>query len=247
MNAEILINAHNLSRFYGARCAVNDISFSIKRGQITGFLGPNGAGKSTVMQMVCGVLAATSGSIEIAGHDILGQPIPAKRALGYLPEQPPLYQDCTVDEYLFYCARLRGICGAEVARAVITCKDRCGLADTGKRLIGNLSKGYQQRVGIAQAIIHNPPVIVLDEPTSGLDPNQIIEIRELILGMRNDHSIILSTHILAEAESLCDRILILHKGRVVFDKSLVELTSTGTLEQTFHNLTRSEQRQAEVH
>jgi len=247
MNAEILINAQNLSRFYGARCAVNDISFSIKRGEITGFLGPNGAGKSTLMQMVCGVLAATSGSIEIAGHDILEQPIPAKRALGYLPEQPPLYQDCTVDEYLFYCARLRGICGTDVARAVIISKDRCGLADTGKRLIGNLSKGYQQRVGIAQAIIHNPPVIVLDEPTSGLDPNQIIEIRELILGMRNDHSIILSTHILAEAESLCDRILILHQGRVVLDKSLVELTSTGTLEQTFHTLTRSEQRQAEVH
>jgi ABC-2 type transport system ATP-binding protein len=246
MNAEILINAHNVSRFYGSRCAVNDISFSIKRGEITGFLGPNGAGKSTLMQMVCGVLAATSGSIEIAGHDILEQPVPAKRALGYLPDQPPLYRDCTVDEYLFYCARLRGVCAADVASAVTISKDRCGLADTGKRLIANLSKGYQQRIGIAQAIIHNPPVVVLDEPTSGLDPNQIIEIRELILSMRNDHSIILSTHILAEAESLCDRILILHQGRVVLDKPLAELTSTGTLEQTFHALTRSEQRQAEV-
>jgi len=239
MSNEILISANNVSRFYGGRCAVNGISFTVKRGEIAGFLGPNGAGKSTMMQMLCGVLASTSGSIEIAGHNILEQPLQAKQHLGYLPEQPPLYLDCTVDEYLFYCARLRGIRSSDVARAVIICKDRCGLADTGKRLIGNLSRGYQQRVGIAQAIIHNPPVIVLDEPTSGLDPNQIIEIRELIKGMRNDHGIILSTHILAEAESICDRILIVHQGRIVLDKTLAELASeTGTLEQTYVNLTR---------
>lgn len=240
MNADILINAHNVSRFYGSRCAVNDISFSIKRGEITGFLGPNGAGKSTLMQMLCGVLAASSGSIEIAGHDILEHPLPAKKALGYLPEQPPLYQDCSVDEYLFYCARLHGLRGTDVARAVLISKDRCGLADTGKRLIGNLSKGYQQRVGIAQAIIHNPPLIILDEPTSGLDPNQIIDIRELILGMKQDHCIILSTHILAEAESLCDRIMIIHEGRVRLDQTLAELiSSSGSLEKTFSKLTRN--------
>jgi len=247
MSNEILINAHDVSRYYGARCAVNHITFCIKRGEISGFLGPNGAGKSTLMQMICGVIAASSGTIEIAGHNMLEYPVAAKRQLGYLPEQPPLYQDCTVDEYLFYSARLRGIRRSDIARAVIISKDRCGLADTGKRLIGNLSKGYQQRVGIAQAIIHNPAVIVLDEPTSGLDPNQIIEIRELILGMRDDHCILLSTHILAEAESLCDRILIVHQGSIVLDRPLAELaTADASLEQTFQRLTCADGR-AVVH
>lgn len=248
MSDEILINAHNVSRFYAGRCAVNHINFSIKRGEISGFLGPNGAGKSTLMQMLCGVIAASSGTIEIAGHNILEHPVQAKRQLGYLPEQPPLYQDCTVDEYLIYCARLRDIRGADVTSTLINSKQRCGLADTGKRLIGNLSKGYQQRVGIAQAIIHNPAVIILDEPTSGLDPNQIIEIRELILGMRDDHGILLSTHILAEAESLCDRILIIHQGNIVLDKPLAELaTAEGSLEQAFQRLTYTDGHRTGVH
>ncbi|MEX2353503.1 MAG: ATP-binding cassette domain-containing protein [Gammaproteobacteria bacterium] len=239
MSDDILVNASHVSRYYGDRRAVDDISFNIKRGEIAAFLGPNGAGKSTLMQMLCGVLAATSGTIEIAGYDILEQPLQAKRHLGYLPEQPPLYTDCTVDEYLFYCARIRGIRGSDVARAVTTCKEQCGLSDTGKRLIGNLSKGYQQRVGIAQAIIHTPPVIVLDEPGSGLDPSQIIEIRELIRGMRENHGIILSTHILSEAESICDRVLLVSRGKLVLDKGIPEFSAgTDSLEQVYLQLTR---------
>jgi len=227
MSNKILIEVRNLSRFYGARCAIEDISFSVNRGEISGFLGPNGAGKSTLMQIICGVLAATSGSVSIAGHDILEDPVPAKRQLGYLPEQPPLYPDCTVDEYLYYCARLRGIKRSQVSGSVDISKQKCGLDGFGRRLIGNLSKGYQQRVGIAQALIHTPAVIVLDEPSSGLDPNQIIEIRELIRDMGRDHSIILSTHIMAEAQNICDRVLIMHQGRVVLDKELGSLQGTG--------------------
>jgi len=237
MNSEPLISVRNVSRYYGSRRAIENISFTINRGEIVGFLGPNGAGKSTLMQILCGVLAATSGQVSIAGHDIVEQALLAKRHLGYLPEQPPLYNDCTVDEYLGYCARLRGIGATRVNDAVANSKQKCGLNEVGKRLISNLSKGYRQRAGIAQAIIHTPEVIILDEPSSGVDPNQMIEIRELIREMGREHSIILSTHMLAEAQSISDRILIIHDGSVVLDQDLASLDTA--LEQTYLQLTQA--------
>jgi ABC-2 type transport system ATP-binding protein len=223
MNKEILISVDHVSRYYGNECAVNDISFSVHRGEVLGFLGPNGAGKSTAMQMICGVLSASTGQITVAGHDMFESPKVAKKHLGFLPEKPPLYQDLNVDEYLCYAGRLRGIGKTELKEAVAYSKQRCGLAESGKRLINNLSKGFQQRVGIAQAIIHSPAVVILDEPTSGLDPNQILEIRELISELGNDHSVILSTHILPEVQSVCDRVLIINQGKLVLDEHLDNL------------------------
>lgn len=236
MNQEPLICAENLSRFYGERRAIQNISFTINRGEVVTFLGPNGAGKSTLMQILCGVLAASAGSVTIAGHDIVTQPLLAKQQLGYLPEQPPVYADCTVNEYLAYCARLRGIRNAVVPDSVAASKQKCGLNEVGKRLIANLSKGYQQRVGIAQAIIHAPDVIILDEPSAGVDPNQMIEIRELIREMGKQHCIILSTHMLAEAQSISDRVLIIYAGSVMLDSTLATLDAP--LEQTYLKLTR---------
>ena len=223
MNKEILISVDHVSRYYGNDCAVNDISFSVHRGEVLGFLGPNGAGKSTTMQMICGVLSASTGQITVAGHDMFESPKVAKKHLGFLPEKPPLYQDLNVDEYLCYAGLLRGIGKTELKEAVAYSKQRCGLSESGKRLINNLSKGFQQRVGIAQAIIHSPAVVILDEPTSGLDPNQILEIRELISELGNDHSVILSTHILPEVQSVCDRVLIINQGKLVLDERVDNL------------------------
>lgn len=239
MHNEPLISVNNLCRFFGGRRAIENISFSINRGEIVTFLGPNGAGKSTLMQILCGVLAATTGTVSIAGHDIVTQPLLAKRHLGYLPEQPPLYPDCSVDEYLAYCARLRGINSLNVSDSVAAAKRKCGLHNVGKRLIANLSKGYQQRLGIAQAIIHSPDLIVLDEPSSGVDPNQMIEIRDLIRTMGKEHSIILSTHMLAEAQIISDRVLIIYAGNVVLDSKLATLDAP--LEQTYLKLTSDAQ------
>jgi ABC-2 type transport system ATP-binding protein len=238
MNKEILISADHISHYYGNYRAVDNVSFSVHRGEVLGFLGPNGAGKSTTMQMLCGVLSAGEGQITVAGHDMFDMPKVAKRNLGFLPEHPPLYQDLSVNEYLCYAAGLRGITKAEIKKAVEYSKHRCGLTNTGKRLIKNLSKGFQQRVGIAQAIIHSPAVVILDEPTSGLDPNQILEIRKLISELGNDHSVILSTHILPEVKSVCDRVLIIHQGKLVLDESLDKLQHS--LEETFVQLTRGE-------
>ena len=221
--SERLVNAENLSRRYGDKLAVDNVSLQVNQGDILGFLGPNGAGKSTTMQMLCGVLAASSGQIEINGVDLFSQPREAKKHIGYLPEQPPLYLDLNVDEYLRYAARLRGIPAKQLADAVSHAKQRTGLQESSRRLIGNLSKGYQQRVGIAQAIIHNPAVVILDEPTVGLDPIQIREIRQLILELGQQHAVILSTHILAEVQTLCNRIEIINEGRMVFSDSLANL------------------------
>lgn len=223
MNKEILINVEHLTRYYGNQCAVDDISFAVARGEVLGFLGPNGAGKSTTLQIICGVLAASQGSVSIAGHDIIDDPIGAKKHIGFLPEQPPLYHDLTVDEYLRYCARLRQVPAGRLDKALANCKQRCGLEDNGKRLIGNLSKGYQQRVGIAQAIVHAPAVVILDEPTAGLDPVQIIEIRGLISELGEDHGVLLSTHILSEVQSSCDRVLIINRGKLVLDENIHSL------------------------
>ncbi|AKH20622.1 ABC transporter ATP-binding protein [Sedimenticola thiotaurini] len=211
-----LIHIENISRHYADHCAVADISFDLQPGEVLGFLGPNGAGKSTTMQIISGVLAPSSGTVQLNGFDLQKEPIQAKRALGYLPEVPPLYPEMRVDEYLHYCARLHRVGSSELNQAVRQAKQRCGLESMGKRVIGNLSKGYQQRVGIAQAIIHNPRTIILDEPTSGLDPNQVREIRQLIRSLASECGILLSTHILPEVQAVCDRVLILHQGRLVY-------------------------------
>lgn len=220
-----LVSVNNLVRYYGNHCAVDHISFELNTGDILGFLGPNGAGKSTTMQMLCGNLAPTEGAISIDGIDLLDKPKTAKAALGYLPEQPPLYLEMSVDEYLTYCAKLHRIHSKAIGNAVDVAKQRCGLSDVGHRLIGNLSKGYQQRVGIAQAIVHSPRVIVLDEPTVGLDPIQIREIRQLIIELGQQHGIILSTHILPEVQSVCNRVQIINQGKLVFESSMQQLVN----------------------
>ena len=222
-NDDHLVVVEALTRHYGNLCAVDNVSFSLSKGEVLGFLGPNGAGKSTTMQMLCGALAPSAGRITINSIDLLEQPRQAKQAIGFLPEQPPLYFEFTVNEYLYYCAQLRNIGKAKRAAAIDTVKQRCGLTDVGKRLIGNLSKGFQQRIGIAQAIIHSPPVVILDEPTIGLDPIQIREIRELIKTLGKDHSVILSTHILPEVQISCSRVLIINRGKLVFSDSIAHL------------------------
>ncbi len=229
MNNETLVNANEVYRYYGDHCAVENLSFTVNRGEVLGFLGPNGAGKSTTMQILCGVLSPSSGQVTIAGIDMQEQPKQAKQHLGFLPELPPLYIDMTVDEYLKYAAGLRGMRKTDIPDTIARSKQRCGLEKVGSRIIRNLSKGYRQRVGIAQAIIHSPAVIVLDEPTSGLDPIQIREIRDMIRELGNDHSIILSTHILSEVQSVCDRALIINNGKLVFDHTISGLNEVGRL------------------
>jgi len=220
---EALVQVENLSRYYQNNCAISHLSFSLKAGEVLGFLGPNGAGKSTTMQVITGNLAPSEGEVTIAGHDIIEAPRAAKRNLGYLPEHPPVYRDACVDEYLRYCARLHRIPRARVLPAVDRVKQQCGLEQVGNRLIGNLSKGYQQRVGIAQAIIHDPPVVILDEPTVGLDPIQIREIRELIRSLGSERSVILSTHILSEVQATCDRVQIIRAGELIYNATTESL------------------------
>jgi ABC-2 type transport system ATP-binding protein len=220
MSETVLVEVNHVSRNYGALQAVKDISFTIRQGEVLGFLGPNGAGKTTTMQILSGNLAPTSGSVRIAGHDLREDPRAAKSQLGYLPEQPPLYRELTVDEYLDYCAALNRIPRRHRRGARDTAKKKSGLQETGGRLIGNLSKGFQQRVGLAQAIIHMPAVVILDEPTAGLDPIQIREIRTLIRELGREHGVILSTHILPEVQATCDHVQIIHKGSLVLNDSI---------------------------
>jgi len=221
----ILIAAEGLTRYYGDHRAIYAVNISLRRGEVLGFLGPNGAGKSTTMRILSGVLAPTEGSVRIAGIDLLERPRAAKTRLGYLPERPPLYRELCVDEYLRYCARLHRMPSSQIAEALQRVKSRCGIREVGDRLIGNLSKGYQQRVGVAQAIIHSPAVVILDEPTVGLDPIQIREIRALIRELKDDHGVILSTHILPEVQAICDRVLLIHQGCIVLDSPLQALAA----------------------
>lgn len=223
MADHILIQVEGLTRYYGAACAVHGLGFTLYRGQVLGFLGPNGAGKSTTMQMLAGCLAPSAGRILIDGVDLLEEPQRAKAALGYLPEQPPLYRELTVDEYLTYCARLHNLPRAAAAAAVRQAKARCGLEEVGRRLLGSLSRGYQQRAGIAQAILHAPAVVILDEPTVGLDPIQIRQIRTLIQELGREHGVILSTHSLSEVQAVCSHVQIIHRGRLVYASPLAEL------------------------
>lgn len=218
-----LIEVNHLYRYYGKYCAVNDVSFTLAKGQVLGFLGPNGAGKTTTMQMLSGNLASSAGQIKINNFDLQTRPKEAKSSLGYLPDTPPLYRDLTVREFLYYCARLHGVNKSAIAQTIDKTQERCGLTDVSKRLIANLSKGFQQRVGIAQAILHNPEVIILDEPTIGLDPLQILEIRALIRELGQDHGVILSTHILSEVQESCSHVQIIHQGQLLLSESIVEL------------------------
>jgi ABC-2 type transport system ATP-binding protein len=221
--ASSTILARGLTRSFGSHVAVNNVTLELKRGEVLGFLGPNGAGKTTTMHMLTGNLAPSRGEISICGIDLLEEPAAAKARIGYAPEVPPLYRELTVDEYLSLAAKLHRLPKTRRAEAVGAAKRRCGLGEVGRKLIGTLSKGYQQRVGIAQAIVHMPDVVVLDEPTAGLDPNQIREIRALIRELGAGHSVILSTHILPEVEAVCDRVQIMHHGEIVYSDTIAAL------------------------
>jgi len=210
-----MITVEHLTKFYGEHLAVNDLSFEISDGHVYGFLGPNGAGKSTTMNIMTGCLSATEGHVRIDGHDIFDEPLAAKRLIGYLPEQPPLYMNETPMDYLEFVGKAKGLRGAELAEQIAQVVEKTGIAHVAHRRIATLSKGYKQRVGIAQAILGNPRVIILDEPTVGLDPLQIIEIRELIKSLGETHTVIFSSHILSEVQAICDRILMIAKGRLV--------------------------------
>jgi ABC-2 type transport system ATP-binding protein len=220
-----VIEVQHLTKQYGRFTAVDDVSFRVDKGEILGFLGPNGAGKTTTMRILTGYMPATSGKAVIAGYDIFEQPIEAKRRIGYLPETPPLYTDMTVRDYLLFVGRIRGVASKALRAHVDTAMEKARVADVAHRHCGKLSKGYRQRVGLAQALLHNPEVLILDEPTAGLDPKQIIETRELIKGLAGDHTIILSTHILPEVSQTCQRVVIINKGKVVAVDTPDNLTS----------------------
>ncbi len=210
-----MIEVKELCKIYNDRKAVNGVSFSVKKGEILGFLGPNGAGKSTTMKILSGFISATSGSANINGFDVQTQSLQAKASIGYLPENPPVYTAMEVEDYLKFAAALHGVPKNKVAAAARDAMEKCGIYDVRHRIIGNLSKGYRQRVGLAQAMAHNPPVLILDEPTVGLDPRQIIEIRNLIQSLGGDHTVILSTHILPEVQATCSRVVVIDHGKVV--------------------------------
>jgi len=218
-----MITVKDLTKKYARTIAVDHVSFEVQKGQIVGFLGPNGAGKTTTMRMLTCFLPPTSGSATVAGFDVLEQPLEVKKRIGYLPETPPLYPEMETAEYLKFVGRLKGLSGSDVNKRVDYVCERCAVADVKTKLLGKLSKGYRQRVGLAQAIIHNPDVLILDEPTAGLDPKQINETRELIRGLAGDHTIILSTHILPEVEQTCQQVIIINKGKLVATDSVQNL------------------------
>jgi ABC-2 type transport system ATP-binding protein len=219
-NSQALLTAEKLDKDYEGTPVVTDYSLTLQRGEILGLLGPNGAGKSTTLRMLSGTLAPTAGQVFINGTDLLEHPRQAKQKLGYLPDIPPLYPDLTIREYLEFCARLRGISKKATPQAIDTALQRCSLDDVASRLIAQMSMGYRQRIGIAQAIIHEPDVIILDEPTVGLDPAQITSIRELIRTLATDHAVLLSSHILSEVETVCTRVQIINQGKIVHEQAL---------------------------
>jgi gliding motility-associated transport system ATP-binding protein len=229
-----MIDVRNLTKRYGDLVAIRDISFTAAKGQILGFLGPNGAGKTTTMRVITGFMPATSGTVKVAGYDIFEDSYEVRKRIGYLPENPPLYYDMTVISYLRFAGRIRRIPKAELGDAVDRVLHTCGLADVTDRVVGHLSKGFRQRVGLAQALVHNPSVLVLDEPTIGLDPRQIIDIRTLIKDLAGgERTVILSTHILPEVAQLCEKVVIINEGRIAVEDTLANLTATMGLEQVF--------------
>ena len=219
-----MIEVENLTKQYGPTLAVSDVSFNVQKGEVLGFLGPNGAGKTTTMRVITGFFPPTSGKVRVAGHDVVDDPMEAKRHTGYLPETPPVYPDMTVAEYLAFVGRIKGLSRRELKGRLDDVVEKCAVGNVRNRQIGKLSKGYRQRVGLAQALIHNPDVLVLDEPTSGLDPKQIIETRELITGLAGQHTVILSTHILPEVSKTCQRVVVINAGQIVAVGTPHELT-----------------------
>ncbi len=240
MTSSITLSAQHLTRHHGKLCVVDDVSLELRRGEVLGLLGHNGAGKSTTLQMLAGALPPGSGHIDICDFDLARQAGLAKACIGFLPEHPPLYRDMRVDDYLLFAARLHHVPEKHLAEYLALAKQRCGLSDCGQKLIGTLSKGYQQRTGIAQAIIHQPPVVILDEPTVGLDPAQIRDIRALIRALGDSSSVILSTHLLHEVENICDRAVILQQGKVIFSGSIEELRRHSDIESSFIRLTAAQ-------
>ena len=219
-----MIQVQNLTKRYGNLVAIDNVSFSVGQGEILGFLGPNGAGKTTTMRIISGYMPPTDGTVCVGDFDVLEDPIKAKRQIGYLPENPPLYKDMTVQGYLDFVADIKYVSGKNKKDKIDIAMERCGITDVRKRLIGNLSKGYRQRIGIAQAIVHDPAVLVLDEPTIGLDPKQIIEIRYLIKSLAGNRTVILSTHLLPEVTMTCTRVVIINEGKIVLEESLETLS-----------------------
>ncbi len=228
-----MIEVRNLTKRFGDLVAIRDISFTAGDGEVLGFLGPNGAGKTTTMRIITGFMPATSGTVKVAGYDIFDDSYEVRKRIGYLPENPPLYNDMTVVSYLRFVAKIRGIAKAEVGDSLDRVLRKCGLTEVTERVVGHLSKGYRQRVGLAQALIHNPSVLVLDEPTIGLDPRQIIEIRTLVRELAGERTVILSTHILPEVQQLCEKVVIINRGHIVIEDTLPNLTQTMSLEQVF--------------
>lgn len=236
------ISVQSLTKIYGTQRAVDHISFEIQKGEIVGFLGPNGAGKSTSMKMITGYLPPTEGSASVAGFDVTEKPMEVRKRLGYLPEANPLYFDMYVREYLSFSAGIHQITGSEAKSRIEDIISQTGLSKEAHKKIGMLSKGYKQRVGLAQALLHQPEVLILDEPTSGLDPNQIVEIRELIMRMGQEKTVLLSTHIMQEVEAMCSRVIIINNGLIVADESLESLRKKGeSLEVVFRKLTAAQE------
>ncbi|MBO5227116.1 MAG: ABC transporter ATP-binding protein [Ruminococcus sp.] len=221
-----MVEIKHLTKYYGNKAAVKDISFTIKDNEILGFLGPNGAGKSTTLNIICGVIPSTSGTVTINGYDIENDPVKAKKCIGFLPEIPPVYTDMKVGEYLMFVAGLRGVPASERRSHIERVMRRLNIEDMSKRLIGNLSKGYRQRVGFAQALIGDPKIIILDEPTVGLDPSQLAEVRNLIMDLKRDHSVIFSSHILSEISAVCDRVVIINHGEIQAIDTIANLESS---------------------
>lgn len=232
------IQVQNLTKIYGEQRAVNDITFEVNPGEIVGFLGPNGAGKSTTMKIATGYLPATSGTVSVCGFDVQKNPMDVRRNIGYLPEHNPLYLDMYVKEFLEFVGSLYKLKGKPLTNRITEVIDLVGLTLEQKKKIGQLSKGYRQRVGLAQALIHNPPVLILDEPTTGLDPNQLAEIRQVIRNIGKEKTVIFSTHIMQEVEAICDRAIIINQGKIVADGLLKDLRQEGmTMEEVFRTLT----------
>jgi ABC-2 type transport system ATP-binding protein len=240
-----MIEVNGLVKRYGDRAALDGLTFKVAPGEIVGFLGPNGAGKTTTLRILSTFLSQDEGDAQVAGFDVSTKPMDVRRRLGYLPEHPPLDLDHTVREYLGFCAALRGVPRRARKSAIRSVVERCGLADVADRLIGNLSKGFRQRVGLAQALVHEPAVVVLDEPTVGLDPHQIREIRHLIRSLAGDHTVLLSSHILPEVAMTCSRVIVVHRGRVAADIAVDASVAGGGLEETFLRVTSADLAAAE--
>jgi len=225
-----MIKVSNLTKAYGDRLAIDHLNFSVEKGEVVGFLGPNGAGKSTTMKIITGFMAPTSGSVDVDGFDVFENPVEVKKRIGYLPEIPPVYADMRVRDYLKFCTEIKGVKSGERLARVSDALEKTSLGSVSERLIGNLSKGFRQRVGLAQALVADPDILILDEPTVGLDPSQVVEMRKLISGLRGQHTIVLSTHILPEVQANCDRIIIINQGKIVASEKLdvISKSASGT-------------------